>query len=331
MLTFYTARRWGARVTMLLYLPSCSSWRRHRAVCEAIRRCTLSRDPCLKRWGCPSGWCLGLLDRRAWRCHWKGCRVMRARYPWLCGVMRWQAPLRSSAPLSNAVKVGALALLQRSLSSIPQDNPPPMALFAQWAKSLRCQAQATSSLAMSASLWTSAPARTLCAWVRALVTSRVVGFTLAPGVVEDIHAVVQALCINRGLTCRVQRKVSFGPPATSTIVLTQQSPQHGAAGLACSPLLQTALKAAVGPINARYNASAAVPVLVSGAGHDGLAMAAACPVGMLFVRCRGGISHNPAEFVEADDVAAAVEALLAFLRADDDAAAGQLSLVKEDL
>ena len=36
--------------------------------------------------------------------------------------------------------------------------------------------------------------------------------------------------------------------------------------------------------------------LGSGAGHDGQAMAKLCPIGMLFVRCRGGISHNPMEY-----------------------------------
>lgn len=36
-------------------------------------------------------------------------------------------------------------------------------------------------------------------------------------------------------------------------------------------------------------------------------------VGMLFVRCRGGISHSPAEHVLDDDVWAAGLAILAFL------------------
>ena len=36
---------------------------------------------------------------------------------------------------------------------------------------------------------------------------------------------------------------------------------------------------------------------------------------MLFVRCRGGISHNPAESVEEADVAVAIDALERFLRA----------------
>lgn len=36
-------------------------------------------------------------------------------------------------------------------------------------------------------------------------------------------------------------------------------------------------------------------------------------VGMLFVRCRGGVSHSPAEHVLDDDVWAAGLSILAFL------------------
>ena len=54
--------------------------------------------------------------------------------------------------------------------------------------------------------------------------------------------------------------------------------------------------------------------LPSGAGHDGLAMAALCPIGMLFVRCKGGISHNPAESITAEDADIAVPVLVDFLR-----------------
>jgi allantoate deiminase len=53
--------------------------------------------------------------------------------------------------------------------------------------------------------------------------------------------------------------------------------------------------------------------LASGAGHDAVAMSALTEVGMLFVRCKGGISHNPAESVTADDVAVAIDVLSRFL------------------
>ncbi|QIN80841.1 allantoate amidohydrolase [Rubrobacter marinus] len=53
--------------------------------------------------------------------------------------------------------------------------------------------------------------------------------------------------------------------------------------------------------------------LASGAGHDAAEIAAVAPVAMLFVRCEGGVSHNPAESVGEEDVAVAIEAMGRFL------------------
>jgi len=53
--------------------------------------------------------------------------------------------------------------------------------------------------------------------------------------------------------------------------------------------------------------------LPSGAGHDAMAMASLCPVVMLFLRCKGGISHNPAEAITVGDAQAALEVMLDFL------------------
>ena len=55
--------------------------------------------------------------------------------------------------------------------------------------------------------------------------------------------------------------------------------------------------------------------LPSGAGHDAAMMAGIAPAAMLFVRCRGGVSHHPAESVEEADVAVAIDALERLLRA----------------
>jgi allantoate deiminase len=60
--------------------------------------------------------------------------------------------------------------------------------------------------------------------------------------------------------------------------------------------------------------------LVSGAGHDAVPIAEVAPVAMMFVRCFKGISHNPLENVEVDDVAAAVQITDHFIR--------QLSFIK---
>jgi allantoate deiminase len=54
--------------------------------------------------------------------------------------------------------------------------------------------------------------------------------------------------------------------------------------------------------------------LPSGAGHDAMAVAALCPVAMLFVRCKGGISHNPAEDITEGDADIAVRVLLDAVR-----------------
>src|SRR5262249_25546379 len=53
--------------------------------------------------------------------------------------------------------------------------------------------------------------------------------------------------------------------------------------------------------------------LPSGAGHESAALAAICPVVMLFVRCKGGISHSPAESVKQSDVRVAIEVMGNFL------------------
>jgi beta-ureidopropionase / N-carbamoyl-L-amino-acid hydrolase len=53
--------------------------------------------------------------------------------------------------------------------------------------------------------------------------------------------------------------------------------------------------------------------LASGAFHDALFMANLCPTGMIFIRCRGGISHNPLELAEPDDVAAGAQVLASAL------------------
>ena len=77
----------------------------------------------------------------------------------------------------------------------------------------------------------------------------------------------------------------------------------------CSPVLAARLGQAI--------RSLGYPVreLASGAGHDGAALSALTPFAMLLVRCKGGVSHNPAESVEEADVAAAIDALERFLHA----------------
>ena len=59
--------------------------------------------------------------------------------------------------------------------------------------------------------------------------------------------------------------------------------------------------------------SLAVRRLPSGAGHDGMAMIALTDIAMLFLRCEGGISHNPLEAVSHDDVATGLRVMQRFI------------------
>jgi allantoate deiminase len=72
----------------------------------------------------------------------------------------------------------------------------------------------------------------------------------------------------------------------------------------CAPWLKAQVAEAV--------AAEGYPVfeLASGAGHDGMAMVDIADVAMLFVRCRGGISHHPDEHVEDADADAGARVLL---------------------
>jgi hydantoinase/carbamoylase family amidase len=90
-------------------------------------------------------------------------------------------------------------------------------------------------------------------------------------------------------------------------VTVQASKSYDEAAATSAPWLIEQLEAAVRRCGVR-------PLqLSSGAGHDGLAMIALCPIAMLFVRCKGGVSHNPAESITTADADAAVRVLVDFL------------------
>lgn len=75
----------------------------------------------------------------------------------------------------------------------------------------------------------------------------------------------------------------------------------------CAPWLRDQLGAAIEASGHR------VLELPSGAGHDGMAMIDITDIAMLFVRCRGGVSHHPDEHVSEEDVAAGARILLRFI------------------
>jgi len=82
---------------------------------------------------------------------------------------------------------------------------------------------------------------------------------------------------------------------------------HEGGVAACAPWLQQQIGDAIAAEGLE------VRKLPSGAGHDGMAMIDLTDIGMLFVRCEKGISHNPAEAMTLDDVAISARVFLRFI------------------
>lgn len=85
----------------------------------------------------------------------------------------------------------------------------------------------------------------------------------------------------------------------------QRTQENGA--VTCSPALTAQLARSVAAVQGKSIS------LVSGAGHDGVVMSALCPVAMLFVRCRDGLSHHPDEYASPKDLAVALAVTVNFL------------------
>jgi allantoate deiminase len=107
--------------------------------------------------------------------------------------------------------------------------------------------------------------------------------------VERVTAAIRDICARRGVDLTIDET-------------------HESDACPCAPWLIEQIGQAV--------AGEGVPVrrLPSGAGHDAMAMIDIADVGMMFVRCTAGISHNPAESISVEDAAAGARALLRFIR-----------------
>jgi len=106
--------------------------------------------------------------------------------------------------------------------------------------------------------------------------------------VDDVLAALRAIAARRNVQLAVTKT-------------------HEGGVAACAPWLMEQIGAAV--------AAEGVPVrrLPSGAGHDGMAIIDIADIGMLFVRCEKGISHNPAEAITLADVETAARVWLRFI------------------
>jgi len=93
--------------------------------------------------------------------------------------------------------------------------------------------------------------------------------------------------------------------ARGVALKTEKLQENGVAS--CAPWLMEQMDGAV--------AAEGLPVrrLTSGAGHDGMAIQAIADIAMLFVRCKGGVSHNPAESISAQDAGTGARVLSRFI------------------
>jgi len=93
-------------------------------------------------------------------------------------------------------------------------------------------------------------------------------------------------------------------------VRVEHAKTHEVPAVPCAPWLQDRIAASI----ERTLGDGEARRLPSGAGHDAMILAEVTDVAMMFVRCgAGGVSHNPAETVSAEDAQAAIDALSDFL------------------
>lgn len=129
------------------------------------------------------------------------------------------------------------------------------------------------------------------------------GINVVPGRVEltvDLRAAdearrdeVERRIRERGEALARERSVSF------SVSELQRIPPVG-----CDPLIRSQIEDACRSLGVPY------VTLPSGAGHDAMLMARICPVGMIFVRSKGGVSHHPDEWSDPGDCGWGAQVLL---------------------
>lgn len=102
-----------------------------------------------------------------------------------------------------------------------------------------------------------------------------------------------------------RRLAAIANDRNAGLILTQT---HDASAFQCAPDIVAGLTRSV------ERSGLPVRLLPSGAGHDTMIMGTLCPSGMLFVRCRHGISHSPLESISTEDCAAGLMVLMEFVR-----------------
>jgi ureidoglycolate amidohydrolase len=101
---------------------------------------------------------------------------------------------------------------------------------------------------------------------------------------ERIRSEAAHICQRRNLTLAYE-SINADPPALASVELVASALRHAQAS------------------------GFSTRAMISRAYHDSLFMAVLCPITMIFIPCRGGVSHRPDEFSSPGQIAAGIEVL----------------------
>lgn len=104
------------------------------------------------------------------------------------------------------------------------------------------------------------------------------------GLEEQLLSLIDAVCLEHGLTYTIRED-------------TKSDPRY------CAPELRALMREQAAEMGLTP------PELMSGPFHDSLTMSYVCDYGMIFVRCKEGISHNPKEYSSPEDIELGAELL----------------------
>jgi allantoate deiminase len=93
----------------------------------------------------------------------------------------------------------------------------------------------------------------------------------------DIRVAIERIAARRGVVARIEQT-------------------HALPAAPCAPALRRLITDAI------VGEGLPARLLPSGAGHDAMEIAAMLPIGMIFVRCRAGVSHHPDEHADEADI-----------------------------
>lgn len=130
-----------------------------------------------------------------------------------------------------------------------------------------------------------------------------------PGAMNVIPGLVELWVDIRGIeAASIARAVDEVQAVIASIAETHRTPASVQTLTADRPVsmdpgVVAAVEAACGRLGLAYRR------MPSGAGHDAMNMAHIAPAGLIFIPCRGGVSHNPDEYASPADILAGVDVL----------------------